>query len=37
VDVIVTRNKKDFKQDRVTVLTPEEILERFLPTAADPL
>jgi predicted nucleic acid-binding protein len=29
VDVIVTRNKRDFRQERIDVLTPEETLERL--------
>ncbi len=29
VDRIVTRNKSDFKQDEIAVLTPEEILEEL--------
>lgn len=28
-NVIVTRNKKDFKQDRIQVLTPEEMLAQL--------
>ena len=31
VDAIVTRNTRDFRQERITVLTPEETLERMQP------
>jgi predicted nucleic acid-binding protein len=31
VDAIVTRNTRDFRQERITVLTPEETLERIQP------
>ena len=31
IDIIITRNKKDYKNSPITVLTPEEFLRDFKP------